>query len=194
MEIKTKFDIGQTVWFVDYKGVVHNDCPGYCNKIEEREPVGVSHGKITGFYVGSGDGQWYINEWYNPEHYITEERYTISPNMNAMSVSRNAEHIYSTQYEAEQALRIAEHKYHIDKMDELLAVKALLDELTERAEENGIIPKQEKEEEQVFFQEETQCPHCGEKFHYTYVKGEPYQVVCPKCEKLVKAVSIIKFR
>ena len=184
MEIKTKFDIGQTVWFVDYKGVVHNNCPVCCNEIEESVPVGVSHGKITGFYLGSGDG----------EHYITEERYTISPNINAMSVCRNAEHIYSTQEEAEQALRIAEHKYHIDKMDELLAVKALLDELTERAEENGIIPKQEKEEEQVFFQEGTQCPYCGEYFHYTYVKGEPYQVVCPKCEKLVKAVSIIKFR
>lgn len=194
MEIKTKFDIGQTVWFVDYKGVAHNDCPVCCNKIEESVPVGVSHGKITGFYVGSGDGQWYIDELNNPEHYITEERYTISPNINAMSVCRNAEHIYSTQYEAEQALRIAEHKYHIDKMDELLAVKALLDELTERAEENGIIPKQEKEEEQLFFQEETQCPHCGENFHYIYVKGEPYRVVCPKCEKLVKAVSIIKFR
>lgn len=194
MEIKTKFDIGQTVWFVDYKGVAHNDCPVCCNKIEESVPVGVSHGKITGFYVGSGDGQWYIDELNNPEQYITEERYTISPNINAMSVCRNAEHIYSTQYEAEQALRIAEHKYHIDKMDELLAVKALLDELTERAEENGIIPKQEKEEEQLFFQEETQCPHCGENFHYIYVKGEPYRVVCPKCEKLVKAVSIIKFR
>lgn len=194
MEIKTKFDIGQTVWFVDYKGVVHNDCPVRCNEIEERVPVGVSHGKITGFYLGSGDGQLYIDELNNPENYITEERYTISPNINAMSVCRNAEHIYSTQYEAEQALRIAEHKYHIDKMDELLAVKALLDELTERAEENGIIPKQEKEEEQVFFQEETQCPHCGANFHYIYVKGEPYQVVCPKCEKLVKAVSIIKFR
>lgn len=194
MEIKTKFDIGQTVWFVDYKEVVHNDGPVCRNKIKESVPVGVSHGKITGFYVGSGDGQWYINELNNPEHYITEERYTISPNINAMSVCRNAEHIYSTQYEAEQALRIAEHKYHIDKMDELLAVKALLDELTERAVENGIIPKQEKEEEQVFFQEETQCPHCGENFHYIYVKGEPYQVVCPKCGKLVKAVSIIKFR
>ena len=194
MEIKTKFDIGQTVWFVDYKGVEHNDCPVCCNKTEESVPVGVSHGKITGFYLGSGDGQWYINELNNPEHYITEERYTISPNINAMSVRRNAEHIYATQYEAEQALRIAEHKYHIDKMDELLAVKALLDELTERAEENGIIPKQEKEEEQIFFQEEIQCPHCGENVHYTYAKGEPYQVVCPKCEKLVKAVSIIKFR
>lgn len=187
MEIKTKFDIGQTVWFVDYKGVVHNNCPVCCNEIEESVPVGISHGKITG-------GQWCINELNNPEHYITEERYTISPNKNAMSVCRNAEHIYSTQYEAEQALRIAEHKYHIDKMDELLVVKALLDELTEKAEENGIIPKQEKEEEQVFFQEETQCPHCGENFHYIYVKGEPYQVVCPKCEKLVKSVSIIKFR
>lgn len=193
MEIKTKFDIGQTVWFVDYKGVVHNN-PVCCNEIEENVPVGVSHGKITGFYLGSGDGQWCINELNNFEHYITEERYIISPNINAMSVCRNAEHIYSTQEEAEQALRIAEHKYHIDKMDELLAVKALLDELTERAEENGIIPKQEKEEEQVFFQEETQCPHCGENFHYLYVKGEPYQVFCPKCEKLVKAVSIIKFR
>lgn len=32
MEIKTKFDIGQTVWFVDYKGVVHNDCPK-CEKL-----------------------------------------------------------------------------------------------------------------------------------------------------------------
>lgn len=187
MEIKTKFDIGQTVWFVDYKGVVHNNCPVCCNEIEESVPVGISHGKITG-------GQWCINELNNPEHYITEERYTISPNKNAMSVCRNAEHIYSTQYEAEQALRIAEHKYHIDKMDELLVVKALLDELTEKAEENGIIPKQEKEEEQVFFQEETQCPYCGENFHYIYVKGEPYQVVCPKCVKLVKAVSIIRFR
>lgn len=194
MEIKTKFDIGQTVWYVDYKGVVHNDCPVCCNEIEECVPIGVSHGKITGFHIGTGNGQWFIGENGNPFHCITEEKCTICPNISAMSVCRNADHIYATQAEAEQALRIAEHKYHIDKMDELLAVKALLDELTERAEENGIIPKQEKEEEQVFFQEETQCPHCGENFHYTYVKGEPYQVVCPKCEKLVKAVSIIKFR
>ena len=46
MEIKTKFDIGQTVWYVDYKGVVHNDCPVCCNEIEECVPIGVSHGEI----------------------------------------------------------------------------------------------------------------------------------------------------
>lgn len=34
------------------------------------------------------------------------------------------------------------------------------------------------------------CVETGESRYFC----EPYQVVCPKCEKLVKAVSIIKFR
>lgn len=192
MEIKTKFDIGQTVWFVDYK--YDKDYHSICEGITDNPPVGVSHGKITGFSIGSGDAMWFVGKNTDTQHFIVDEKYTISYNINERCIRRTADKIYSTQDEAEQALRIAEHKYQIDKMDELLAVKALLDELTERAEENGFIPKQEKEEEQIFFQEGTQCPHCGENFHYTYVKGEPYQVVCPKCEKLVKAVSIIKFR
>ena len=33
MEIKTKLDIGQTVWFVDDEGVVHNDGPVCCNEV-----------------------------------------------------------------------------------------------------------------------------------------------------------------
>lgn len=192
MEIKTKFDIGQTVWYVDYKGVVHNDCPVCCNEIEECVPIGVSHGKITGFHIGTGNGQWFIGENGNPFHCITEEKYTICPNINAMSVCRNADHIYATQAEAEQALRIAEHKYHIDKMDELLAAKALLDELTERAEENGIIPKVVGVDEGAIVQEVLHCPYCGEEFVQTYVKGSSYKAICPKCEKIVKAVSIIK--
>lgn len=192
MEIKTKFDIGQTVWFVDYN--YDEDYHPICEGITDNPPVGVSQGKITGFSIGSSDAMWFVEKNTDTQHFIVDEKYTISYNINERCIRRTADKIYSTQEEAEQALRIAEHKYHIDKMNELLAVKALLDELTERAEENGIIPKQEKEEEQVFFQEGIQCPHCGENFHYTYVKGEPYQVVCPKCEKLVKAVSIIKFR
>lgn len=50
MRIDTKFEIGETVWTVDYN--------------PESKSVEVASGRIDSIYIGSGGLEYYFDKWY----------------------------------------------------------------------------------------------------------------------------------
>lgn len=117
MEIKTKFNVGDKVWYVAYDHIAY-DCPICDEETYEVKPIGVMQGDV---------------EQINIEHNLTshKESYKIIckryDNGVCAFTDRQADSVYETQEQAEQAyaeeLQEYEEEKEIEKKKVLAWVK-----------------------------------------------------------------------
>ena len=108
MEIKTKFNVGDKVWYVAYDNIAY-DCPICDEEAYEVKPIGVRQGDV---------------ERINIEHNLTnhKESYKIIckryDNGICAFTDRNADCVYATKHQAEQAYADELEEYNEDRVIE----------------------------------------------------------------------------